>query len=144
MPKTNTVEANRKHGPDCNSIRFNKNHLCSCASRESGADVSADRATGQMERQPRSTFTPGPWAVEIDRGGASTLVSYDTGPESGAICKLYGSGEEKQANARLIAAAPELLEACKHTLTSLVDLHPKMRASISKLVAAIAKAEGRS
>ena len=43
-----------------------------------------------------------------------------------------------EANARLIAAAPELLEACKD-IVQVID-HP----CIQKTLAAIAKAEGRS
>lgn len=33
--------------------------------------------------------------------------------ETTTICQVYGSGEQSEANARLIAAAPELLRALK-------------------------------
>ena len=58
-----------------------------------------------------------------------------------SICKLMGYGEstEVKANARLIAAAPELLEVCQ-----LIDEEVCMgRVLQEKLNAAIAKATGK-
>jgi hypothetical protein len=62
---------------------------------------------------------------------------------------------EAEANARLIAAAPELLAACKDALAELEDWHneiakmclpggyvPRTEQPIARLRAAIAKAEG--
>ena len=43
---------------------------------------------------------------------------------------------------RLIAAAPELLEACRNAINTLRDLDPETRAYTTQLEAAIAKAEG--
>jgi hypothetical protein len=60
-----------------------------------------------------SSYTPGPWTVERD-GSTVTM---------GGQCVITGPApdgaprEEEKANARLIAAAPELLEA----LASLVE-----------------------
>lgn len=50
--------------------------------------------------------TPGPWSVEANTSVESELVGF--------ICEAYGdrtSFDEDKANANLIAAAPELLEA---------------------------------
>jgi hypothetical protein len=66
-----------------------------------------------------SKHTPAPWTLgkgkvrvrtEKDNDGRSKLIAecYTTG---NAI--LYPSPEEREANARLIASAPELLEALK-------------------------------
>jgi hypothetical protein len=55
---------------------------------------------------------------------------------------------ERVANARLIAAAPDLLEACKEAVLQIEYLHAKFQATgsgeatVSRLRAAIAKAEG--
>lgn len=60
-----------------------------------------------------------------------------------------GDGEkfwETRANARLIAAAPDLLEACQETLTKLEHLNGEgivqMPRTIAVLSAAIKKARG--
>ena len=68
--------------------------------------------------------TPGPWAVQyglhadpeqytpgIDGGNGETIILFGIKP-SGDECGIRGSTvDEQEANARLIAAAPELLEA---------------------------------
>jgi hypothetical protein len=62
--------------------------------------------------------TPGPWAHETALNmGYDTPVPYEkiTCPQGGYLAKAVNNGrvsdEETKANARLIAAAPELLEA---------------------------------
>jgi hypothetical protein len=59
--------------------------------------------------------TPGPWMANWDKGHI-----YIETPNESVICDLgkslngsEGINAEKQANSRLIAAAPELLSACK-------------------------------
>jgi hypothetical protein len=52
-----------------------------------------------------SKHTPGPWTV----GGPTGYINQlEINPCIGVV---YGAGEELRANARLIAAAPNLLEA---------------------------------
>ena len=83
--------------------------------------------------------TPGPWRVDYMTvlAGTKNLV---------AECASMAVGEsESKANARLIAAAPEMLEALKTILA-----HPRtndksvvfMPDEVAKARAAIAKAEG--
>jgi hypothetical protein len=57
--------------------------------------------------------TPGPWAIDQDLSGAPVILPT---LENGrfAICAMYGP--QKGHNARLIAAAPELLEALKNAI----------------------------
>lgn len=95
-----------------------------------------------------SKHTPGPWyledAGESDRG---KLVSIDSSPlRIIARPDWHGNHEEYMANARLIAAAPELLEAlklCDQRMKELQELTdypfawPRLAAR-----EAIAKAEG--
>ena len=87
-------------------------------------------------------FTPGPWTV-----GRSTDCINQVEIEP-AIGRAYGAGEEVRANARLIAAAPDLYQALvmvrdadndcrKDGLNTIPDVP---RAVID---AAIAKAEGQ-
>lgn len=64
-------------------------------------------------------YTPGPWeinTVEADDDGDLCLMVWG---DTQAVCALIVDDDEgwdretAEANARLIAAAPELLEACK-------------------------------
>lgn len=49
MTQTNTTTAGaRTHKPDCHSIRFNKNHLCSCDAPPPMADGGMFDYTDEM------------------------------------------------------------------------------------------------
>ena len=70
----------------------------------------------------KAQHTPGPWRVDDDlnvRGPSNVFGSSSQGP---LLAEVYGHGhlpkraEVRKANARLIAAAPTLLESCKATL----------------------------
>ena len=99
-----------------------------------------------------SAHTPGPWLVESDPMHFDTLSTVVGGVKKKAkgierqmIVQVGGWAEwrEQEANARLIAAAPELLEALK-------DLRAAIKSqgvistvkALSKADAAIAKATG--
>jgi hypothetical protein len=61
--------------------------------------------------------TPGPWEVDGDRDGDQLLVIQSE--SKGEICNVtftLGYGHADEANARLIAAAPDLLAACEAAL----------------------------
>ena len=63
------------------------------------------------------------------------------------ICTVTNS-ENDAANARLIAAAPELLEACKMALCVIVENEcpntPERLQIFKQILAALGKAEGRT
>jgi hypothetical protein len=70
-----------------------------------------------------SKHTPGPWEVCRVALNPQWFVGYTIGcadPNARRICDLnkYASDEEREANARLIAAAPDLLRE----LADLIDL----------------------
>ncbi len=91
--------------------------------------------------------TPGPWEVRKERKSDPTLgwfhgvfqVMGNDPFRAGGICGLFSWGEEC-ADADLIAAAPDLLAACKEALTRVPEeskvIGPMLRAAIDK-------AEGR-
>ena len=97
-----------------------------------------------------SKHTPGPWITFQPRGDGSVPVRTDglgltiCYVHDGAICDAL-------VNARLIAAAPELLDALRDARSMLAtvevidgeDDDPWSKA-IARMDAAIAKAEGRS
>ena len=91
-------------------------------------------------------YTPGPWTAS--EGSPSDVWHVDMPDRQFSITVARGdedwdmSVEEVQANARLIAAAPDLLDALQGMITAFdADLHDLM---IAKLVAmaAITKATG--
>jgi hypothetical protein len=79
--------------------------------------------------------TPGPWTVKSDRISIQVAAADD----DVSICELWrrGNHELELANANLMAAAPDLLEA----LEDLVDEYG-VAVSTEKVKAAIAKARG--
>ena len=114
-----------------------------------------------------SRHTPGPWRVRyIAGGGYDTLssayrilhgpddydrvVEVDTRDYYDCIkaddYQHYGteSSVEAEANAHLIAAAPDLLRAAKAIASFAVSWQPLTPGDIKELTDAIAKAEGRS
>lgn len=100
--------------------------------------------------------TPGPW---IAAKGAGWLVTRPNAQERREAAIAVGmtpavtivgtpynwfDEEESEANARLIAAAPELLEALKALVNNCADYEPWQRPCLTfdNARAAIAKAEG--
>jgi hypothetical protein len=84
--------------------------------------------------------TPGPWTIHTDGLG----ITFIAAPE-GSVAELHGA-PEKVANARLIAAAPELLSALGNALAVLSSLDGLNIGAIGVLEdarAAIAKATGQ-
>lgn len=72
-----------------------------------------------------ATYTPRPWtAGEADQFGDFTIQREGKGlaiaaVTNGEMRRLCGEWGEHTANARLIAAAPELVEALKHLLDTM-------------------------
>lgn len=95
--------------------------------------------------------TPGPWFVGEQMPAPSKSIHAFIGIGNGAchvglasITPLTGFCEA-EANARLIAAAPELLEACKEVvflIEGIAGLDDQQIQAINQARAAIAKAEG--
>jgi len=84
--------------------------------------------------------TQGPWTYATHQG--HTLV--ETVEPAKTVCNVYGNTTDaKEANARLIAAAPEMLEALKAVTDSNIN-RPDLVPMWKKVYDAIAKAEGRA
>lgn len=88
-----------------------------------------------------SKHTPGPWFHHGPSGSEHTAGGFiKSSPERNSgplICSIYGTdGQPNQANALLIAAAPDLLSALEDLIDSrgMEDLEPARKA--------IAKARG--
>lgn len=92
--------------------------------------------------------TPGPWVAD-DNEGLSMWKIYSRMSPSGSgipgpfVAKVIGYSAEADANAQLIAAAPELLEALRLFITLYgTDDVTAWQYIRDKAVSAIAKAEG--
>jgi len=106
--------------------------------------------------------TPGPWmacgdgtcrckTVNSEEHPVAHVVSGEWGDEHEGRMLVYGSVDEEfaEANARLIAAAPELLEACKAVYEHVgkggdLDWHLREYGLAEQLAAAITKAKGEN
>ena len=98
-----------------------------------------------------SKHTPGPWEYVRETeymGGYPCNVSHKVkvGQELLTVgCHGYGWGEpekEIEANAHLVAAAPELYEACKEFVRKCECGEARSHRSYAQMKAALAKAEG--
>lgn len=79
----------------------------------------------ETTKEKRATFTPGPWQIEDCTPGESTGLRFEVGTKDSVIARTTDGWKEAHANARLIAAAPELLEQCK-----LFEKHLRYKASM--------------
>ncbi len=106
-----------------------------------------------MSENQKAQHTPGPWKVgsrdERDYLGSMNPYSlyYIEASNHEVIAELDSCGVEHMphlaANARLIAAAPELLAMLKRALAGL-ELAGSSGGTVEAIRAAIAKAEGRA
>lgn len=101
-----------------------------------------------MNATTKAAHTPGPWQALIHRGGRERtyplVVSMAPGHDEmdeDAICEV--TSMLRQADARLIAAAPELLAACEASLGIIQSAGPAAREVLKRVEAAIAKAVGK-
>ena len=107
----------------------------------------------EIEEGGVSKYTPGPWRVsDGDDLWVAGPISTDN-----VICDIVPRDadsytEEDEANAALIAAAPDLLEACKRALSGAwlhatsghsdaVAVHDELRAAIARATGASERSE---
>jgi len=91
------------------------------------------------------THTPGPWSFSPQKGTRGhCYMAQVWGPDGNNLATIESTqdAEEATANARLISAAPDLLEAAKHAAMEW-RLHGQLTDSCRELEAALAKAEGK-
>lgn len=80
-----------------------------------------------------SKHTPGPWIMDTGDDGA---VVYD--PNAGTIANIPPDLRAWEANARLMAAAPDLLEALEGLIN--ICTHPKATKADIRMIALEARA----
>jgi hypothetical protein len=67
----------------------------------------------EATKEKHATHTPGPWGIQDAGPGTIRGLRFRVITDEKVIAKTSDGLEEARANARLIAAAPELLEQCK-------------------------------
>lgn len=92
------------------------------------------------------THTPGPWTASWSKHHEGTFVVKAGMPSNRVLASFDGDGDgpddQSIADARLIAAAPDLLEAVKQAHEQMLHLYGKVGLT-NLLRDVIAKAEGR-
>ena len=87
------------------------------------------------------THTPGLWAIEDCTPGESTGLRFAINSENNVIARTTDGWKEAQANARLIAAAPDMHEVLSELLDTLElskdygfdDEYEKVRVVLAKV-----------
>ena len=78
----------------------------------------------ETTEEKRATFTPGPWEIQDAGPGTIRGLQFRVITKDSIIARTTDGWKEAHANARLIAAAPELLAQCKlfeKVLTHLIN-----------------------
>ena len=94
------------------------------------------------------TFTPGPWSIEDDTPGETTGLRFAINSKDYIIARTTDGWKEAQANARLIASAPDMLEMCKLFEDCMANMDGMdgydTSYELSKVRAVLAKVEGET
>lgn len=85
--------------------------------------------------------TPGPWTLEVQFATGQHLLKGVNGASFARLQQMRP--ERKEANARLIASAPELLNALKQFVDHATAGWEPSEHMVTAALATIAKAEGR-
>ena len=90
----------------------------------------------------QATHTPGPWEISKNEAGELDICEAGAGNMLADLAKCKNA----EANARLIAAAPDLLEALREMAEHWPPQKPESPAFMAYInaMSAIAKAEGRA
>jgi hypothetical protein len=103
--------------------------------------MKAERAAAD---KARSDHTPGPWEYESQDPHALGKITSDDGTLVAEVHGDWDDDHSTEANARLIAAAPDLLAACKLAVERLevCSYQGDEDSFVEEIAAAIARAEG--
>ena len=100
----------------------------------------ASQQARHEDAKSKANHTPGPW--KLSQSGRVVQSLSDDRWIADCLGYVLDNRVEQESNARLIAAAPELLEAAIRVLRSPVRWTSQTTQSLSELMAAVAKAEG--
>lgn len=112
------------------------------------AGPSPETVSGVAGIPLREGFTPGPWQAFRDRHNESYVIDTALGRASTNVTVIADDirGEQRHANARLIAAAPELYEALDDLADAVGNFNrrvPATNESLARALAVLAKVRGQ-
>lgn len=116
----------------------------SCSDRSRRQLLCWGRVMAELHSDEVVSHTPGPWSISTI---SDTIINGDRRPLGFVYAPAVESSflQQARADARLIAAAPELLQSVREILGWYIEGgHAVPRIYIDRANAAIAKAEGRS
>jgi hypothetical protein len=97
-----------------------------------------------MPTTQTATHTPGPWDIDARGQGRPIIMAHHSPHGPMAVCEMRYKPtlEEAEANARLIAAAPDLLAALRDAAQAFDEAaqHGYWDAAVERRVAAAARA----
>ena len=100
----------------------------------------------ETTKEKHATFTPGPWQIEDCTPGESTGLRFEVGTKDSVIARTTDGWKEARANARLIAAAPEMYEVLQELADSMELAknygYEKEHAMIQEVLAKVEGGEG--
>lgn len=89
----------------------------------------------------KTKHTPGPWHLSAYRGKPDYDLIWDKSDR--VVCQMFDKYEDNftnyEANAKLIAAAPELLDACINSFKTLIAIGCTMEAEIMQQLESVIK-----
>jgi hypothetical protein len=85
----------------------------------------------EATKEKHATHTPGPWQIEDCTPGESTGLRFEVGTKDSVIARTTDGWKEANANARLIAAAPEAYDLlCKISNSDLGDIETAIQITL--------------
>ena len=132
-----------KHTPRQTDVPKNKLSQCCDAppwtevdKYDTGRCSECGEGSAFFETETKTKHTPGPWVIKRDRDD----ICIDT--DIKRIVRIYPHYADQEANAHLIAAAPEMLEMLKDVFNDRAKKYGASSSRIMKLGNLIKKAEG--
>jgi len=100
----------------------------------------------EATKEKHATITPGPWQIEDCTPGESTGLRFEVGTKDSVIARTTDGWKEARANARLIAAAPDMYEVLQELAESMELAknygYEKEHAMIQEVLAKVDGVEG--
>lgn len=90
----------------------------------------------------KAKHTPGPWFYNGDEGSETAKYGHNVNTARGVIAEIEERGGKTEHNARLIAAAPELLAALEKLIASYDPAQRPAEYGWHDAIAAVKRAKG--